>query len=218
MQNSVQSLTTQQPNHQSCFRSIRTICALLLAALFVTLGTGCQTVPKYEAPATRETVLERMRISEDNVDRVRWYRHKLRARYMPHHIAPMEIYIGQNIDQPQVVWLCLRTSWRGRRWAFLNGITINTDGTRHDWNGLDFRRDISSGASSVYVHEKLNITIDATQRQVIQAIIDSENAVLRFRGERGTHDFEIRAHDRLMYQDVLTAFDVLRETTGHQPN
>jgi len=185
--------------------------------MMATLGTGCQTAPKYEAPATRANVLERMSVKQDNVDRVRWYRHELRTRYMP-HLAPMEIYIGQNIDQPRVVWLRLRTYWEGRRWAFLNGITVNTDGIRHDWDGLDFQRDMRSGVSSVYVYENLDTTIDADRRKAIEAIIDSENAVLRFRGQRGRYDFKIGADDRLMYEDVLTAFDVLREASKNHSN
>jgi len=208
MQNSVHA-TSKQPSHQSNFSGTRSAWIILFIIMTAILGTGCQTAPKYEAPATRATVLERMSVKQDNVDRVRWYRHELRTRYMP-HLAPMEIYIGQNIDHPQVVWLRLRTYWEGRRWAFLNGITMNTDGIRHDWDGLDFQRDMRSGASSVYVYENLDTTIDAGRRNVIEAIIDSENAVLRFRGQRGTYDFEIGPDDRLMYEDILTAFEVLQ--------
>lgn len=189
---------------------------IAMAFIFIVFGPGCKTAPKYETPATNQNVLERMTIREDNVDRNRWYYHSMWRTYLP-DAAPMEIYIGQSVDRPQAVWLRLRTRWMGRRWAFMRGITINADGTRYNWDRLDFKRDIDS-ISYTLVHESIDLLVDSEMRQAIQAIIDSDHAVLRLRGERGTYDYTIGADERLMYQDILTAFDALQSTPEPKPN
>ena len=63
-----------------------------------------------------------------------------------------------------------------------------------------------------------NLMIGAVIRAFLQGIIDSEHAVLRFRGERGAYDFRIRSDDRLIYQGTLTAFDVLQDAPKNQAN
>lgn len=209
MQNLSRPRTSSQPNLKSTYHRLQAVCLLLGGLVVAILGTGCETLPKYETPATQENVFERIKTRQDNVDRIRWHHHELNNQHFV-RTRSIELYIGQSLDQPQTVWLRFRAHWMDRRWKFFNGITINTDGTRHDWNKLDFKRDLRSGSSSVYVYENLDIPIDTTKREVIEAIINAQSAVVRFRGERGVSDFNISPTDRLILQDILTAFDALQ--------
>jgi len=198
------------PQRNPRLTSLGTIIAsTLLTGMILVLGIGCKTLPRYEEPATQDTVFERINAREDKVDRIRWHHHVLINQQFPRKPS-IELYIGQSLDRSQTVWLRLRTYWTGRQWQLFNGITINVDGTRYDWNRLDFKRDVRSGISSVYVDENLDIPIDTAKREVIEAIINAESAVVRFRGERGISDFKISPTDRLVLQDILTAFDALQ--------
>lgn len=91
---------------------------------------------------------------------------------------------------------------------FLDGVTITTDGARHDLNNLRFKRDIPSQTSSRVV-ESVDVPVGSKQSEIIQAIIDSDVAVRRLRGSRGVKDYTLSDHDRVAFQDVLTAHDML---------
>ena len=175
------------------------------------LGIGCEMTPRYQTPATRENVLERIWVRSDNVEGFRWYSH--RSSILGPYGSPVELYIGQSIDQPRQVWLRMRTYWRGERWSFFDGITVRADGVRHDLNGLTFERDmVASG--SVRVIETTDLLVGKKERALIQAIIASNTAVMRFRGERGFYDYKFTANDRLIFQDVLTAFSAIPNTAS----
>ena len=178
-----------------------------MLAVLAVFSTGCSTALTYDAPATASTIEARFLTKIDYVDRVRWHHHRSSDIYGYGNL-PLDIYIGQSIDDPEHVWLRLRIRWAGIKWIFLDGVTVTTDGVRHDLNNLRFKRDIPSRTSSLVV-ESVDVPVGAKHREIIRAVIDSDVAVLRLRGSRGVKDYTLSDGDRVAFQDVLTAHDML---------
>lgn len=211
-----QHLQNRLFNNHPARCSLHDLIALAICLLLGTLSIGCQMTPRYQTPATRDNVLSRMDVRIDGVDGIRWYHHKSSdIRWSSN--APMEVYIGQQIERPQKIWLRVRTYWSGSRWRFFNGLTVNTNGMRYNRNRLIFKRDFASGTYRL-VKETIDLPVGLDEYKMIRAIIDSDTAVLRLRGERGNHDYAFTANDRLIYRDVLTAFEALENATTMQRN
>lgn len=61
----------------------------------------------YDAPVTTNTIESRFLTTIDDVDRARWHHHRSSNIYGYGNL-PLEVYIGQSIDDPENVWLRLR--------------------------------------------------------------------------------------------------------------
>ena len=94
MQHPVQIFRTPQSEPRPAFAGFRAMCFLLSGLVVAILGTGCETLPKYETPATQETVFERINTQQDNVDRIRWHHHELINQHFA-RTRSIELYIGQ---------------------------------------------------------------------------------------------------------------------------
>lgn len=184
--------------------------------VLVVLGafsTGCSTTPTYEAPATTGNIETRFLTNIDEVDRTRWHHHRS-SNIHRYGGMPLDIYVGQSLDDPSNTWLRMRVYWSGIRWMFLDGITITTDGVRHDLSNLRFERDIPS-RTSARVTERVDMAVGAKHLQIIRAMIESDVAVLRLRGSRGSRDYTLSDRDRVAFEDVLTAHGMLQR--GEKP-
>lgn len=180
---------------------------LLLAIALLTglmLG-GCRTFPTYDYPAEQNEVLDRLRVNVDEVDRVRWFHHNSLDPLFNEEM-PLELYIGQSLDDPSRVWMRFHIYWSGNGWLFIHGLTLTADSQRIHINGLQAEGDVYYGGD---VSESVDIAFTNQHRAFIERLIESDHAVLRLRGERGVKDYEVSGQYRIAFRDLLTAYDTL---------
>ncbi|MBL4590373.1 MAG: hypothetical protein JKY96_00285 [Phycisphaerales bacterium] len=164
-------------------------------------------------PATRDEALGRLTTRNDEVDGIRWYRHKYGTSQTG---TRMSVYFGQSLTDPDRIWMRMTPRFEGGKWKFIRDFTVVAGGQRFDWVDQEFKRDHrtsmyrSASRPSTTVWEWVDIAVGEKERCMIETVISSSDAVLRFRGENGNHDYAFSELDRLIYQDVLTAFEVLR--------
>ena len=164
-------------------------------------------------PATADQVLARMATREDQVEGNRWYRHQYREGRSG---TRMDVYLGQSIDDPSRVWMRLTPRFESRNWLFVDGFTVVANGHRYDKDNQRFKRDhftrgvVSAVGPRTTTWEWVDLPVGQRERDMIEAVIRSSNAVLRFRGENTIHDYTFTEMDRVIYQDMLAAFDELR--------
>jgi len=172
-------------------------------------------------PASMDEVLDRMKTTDDDVDRIRWYRHQYNDKRFG---TRMDLYIGQNIDTPTNIWMRLVPRFISCGWLFPNGFTVVTSNHRFDWNGCQFKRnsDISGsgflGIVTTTTKEWVDLPVKDKEYRMIEAIIADSEATLRFRSEEGNMDYTFCEMDRLIYQDMLTAFKVLQRNKNSRNN
>lgn len=163
-------------------------------------------------PASRDALMDRMSIEEDAIDGIRWYRHRYAQQRRGTH---MNLYIGQRIDQPGTVWMRLAPIYESGGWLFPEGFAVVAGKQRFEWSGHRFKRDHSTIGTTSFTgvktttREWVDLPVGDKERRMIEMVIASSDATLRFRGERGVQDYAFSEMDRLIYQDLLTAFDTL---------
>ncbi len=187
----------------SSSHQLKLVLAIVVLAGFL-LG-GCRTFPAYEQPASRDQVNDRFRMNVDEVDRVRWYHHNSLDPLFNEEM-PLELYIGQSLDNSSRVWIRFHLYRSGNSWLFVNGLTLTADGKRFDINGINADGKVFYGGS---VSESVDIAFTNQHRRFIEQLIASKHAMLRIRGERGVKDYEVHDKYRVAFQDILTAFDSL---------
>ncbi|AKS42930.1 hypothetical protein [Wenzhouxiangella marina] len=99
----------------------------------------------------------------------------------------------------------LRIRYYGRNWIFANRVDIRVD----DWTTSitpNFRRNNAAG----YVWETVNFPLSLPEtRELITRITNGEEALIRFRGERGYSDLEVTAAMKVDLAAILTMIETL---------
>ncbi|MEM9167283.1 MAG: hypothetical protein AAGB48_09715 [Planctomycetota bacterium] len=163
-------------------------------------------------PAAKDSVMRRMTVTEDAVEQIRFYSHEFQRPWIH---AGMRVYIVQSMDNPRHVWMRYEPHRAGGRWLFADGFTVVAGRYRFDKANLRFKRNHSTGVRVMSVRprittrEWINLKVADEELEMIRAVIGSDEAVLRFRGQIHSHDYAFSEMDKLIYQDLLTAFDVL---------
>jgi len=132
-------------------------------------------------PASAERVLDRMTITDDPVDGLRWYRHKYREGRTG---TRMDVYIGQRIEDPSAVWMRYVPRFEGGGWLFIDGFTVVAGDHRLDRDHQRFKRDHSVGIAFSSVRprtttwEWVDLSVGEEEREMIPFCIDQGVGVI----------------------------------------
>lgn len=147
------------------------------------------------------------RITQDTLEATNFYRHKT---FTPHrNDMGFLIYIGQNTRSGNI-WMRLSVQYYAGSWLFVDGYTVYVDGKKYDRSNIDFERDNSS--RRVWEWSDTSLTIQ--DLRLIRAIINSNEAVVRLRGNQYIHDYTISAEGKSALKDTLDYFDALGGKIG----
>ncbi len=146
--------------------------------------------------------IAKLKQKRDNIDDTTWY-HPSNYPYYVNSRSYVLPYIGQS---GRSTWLRLRFHYTGNDWIFWNSITISVDGTMYYkyYDYFEVTRDNGSGD----VWEFVDISPSSEDIQMLTAIADSKETVVRFEGDY-KYDLTIRKADKTAIKEVLAAYEAL---------
>ena len=162
------------------------------------------------AKAEKERVLNeysgKFNIDEDKVENVSWYMHKNMPYYIDTrcYIIP---YLGIRGDN---AWICIRYNYTGDDWVFWENLSIVADGKKYTktFSYYNIVRDNESGYVWEYYDEPLDInaSMDTREIEMLSAIANSEETIIRFQGDDYAYDYTVTAADKNMIKDALAIY------------
>jgi hypothetical protein len=148
-------------------------------------------------------------IDSDPVEGIKWYMHKNMPDYIDtrSYLIP---YIGVKNNRP---WICIRYNYTDDDWIFWKHLTIVVDGKKYNksFSYFNITRDNEYGNVWEYYDEGLNIgaSMDASDIQMLQAIADSNETIVRFTGDDYYYDHYVSSKDKGIIRDVLKIYKAL---------
>ena len=134
----------------------------------------------------------------DKFQDITWYSSPNSPRYRNYNA--FYIYFGSSGDSKLPLRLVVQ--YESDDWLFIKSAEVNVDGENYSISG-DWERDNDSRIWE-WIDEKLD------DREMIESIIKSKSAVIRFEGNQYYNTRTISASQKQSMRDVLLAFDGLR--------
>ena len=156
-----------------------------------------------------EALLSNMRLDEDKVQKMRFYTPKVVKHYSDGSWAAdircfVVPYLGRDSNS---VWLRLICNYTGDDWVFWKKLTFAVDDERYTktFSYYDVVRNNDGGG----VWEYIDTDVSASDIEMLWAIANSTETIVRFEGDDYTHDFTVNSDDKQAIRDVLTAYEAL---------
>jgi hypothetical protein len=134
----------------------------------------------------------------DKFQDITWYSSPNSPRYRNYNA--FYIYFGSSDNSKLPLRLVVQ--YESDDWLFIDSAAVNVDGENYSISG-DWERDHDSR-----IWEWIDETLD--DREMIEAIIKSKSAVIRFEGNQYYNTRTISASQKQSMRDVLLAYDGLR--------
>jgi tetratricopeptide (TPR) repeat protein len=134
----------------------------------------------------------------DKFQDITWYSSPNSPRYRNYNA--FYIYFGSSDNSKLPLRLVVQ--YESDDWLFIESAAVNVDGENYSISG-DWERDHDSR-----IWEWIDETLD--DREMIEAIIKSKSAVIRFEGNQYYNTRTISASQKQSMRDVLLAYDGLR--------
>ena len=151
---------------------------------------------------------KKFEIDTDPIEGISWYMHENMPDYIDtrSYIIP---YIGVRSSN---AWICIRYNYTADSWIFWEKLTIMADGVKY-YKSVGYRDTIRDNDTEVweYWDEALNYkqSLDSEQLQMLQAIADSEETIIRFEGDEYYYDLYVTDKDKQMIRDTLTLYEAM---------
>lgn len=154
--------------------------------------------------------LKSMKIRKDKVEGITWYTpyksltwHKYIKSYGGTE-APLSLYIGKR----STPWLRMKLYYESSDWLFVKKAIAFVDGAKLDLTYETFERDNSGGD----IWEWSDVSPTDWDLTVIERIINSKEAIIRFYGNQYYNDRVIKKRHKQALQEALDAFKLLKQT------
>ena len=148
-------------------------------------------------------------VDEDKVEGITWYTPKNMPKYANERCYVVS-YIGVQNNQ---VWLCNRFLYTGDSWVFYDKIIFSVDGETSEKNIGSFATKRDNGGGDVWeVYDEIlpfYESMDAEEIQLLSAIADSQEAIIRFKGDAHSYDYTVTSTDKQMLHDTLALYKAL---------
>lgn len=114
-------------------------------------------------------------------------------------------YLGRDANS---AWLRLLFNYTGDDWVFFKKITLAVDDARYykTFQYFDIVRDNGGGD----VWEYIDTEATSSDVEMLWAIVNSTETIIRFEGDDYSHDFIINASDKQAIRDLLTVYEALQ--------
>ncbi len=172
----------------------------------VVLPVGAKKVRKESLEdKVKARALPEMLIKTDPKTGTSWYKDKNTPRH--NDINNIYLYIEKKRDKQPT--LRLRIRYCNDEWLNIMSYLLLADGKRYLSSTVRFKR--LRGPNSF--QELYDEPITANTYAMIEGIIRSQRATMRFHGQKGTADFLLSSSQKLSMKHVLAAFNQMH--TGH---
>ena len=153
----------------------------------------------------RQAALATMKKDYDKVQGVTWYQSKNFPTYINtrSYVLP---YIG--VSDSGSVWLRIQFNYTGDDWVFFKNIIVSVDGQNYykSYNYYDIVRNNGSGD----VWEYIDVQADSSDIEMLRAIANSKETIVRFQGDDYHSDLTVKSTDKLSITEVLNAYELLK--------
>lgn len=175
--------------------------------------TGAETLSEAEAEwkelkkaadeKARAALIRKMKVSEDKVQGITWYEPGTMPQYTNTRCYAYA-YIGAKANYH---WLRMRFLYTEDSWIFWTKLTIMVDGTRYyrTYTRNQLVRDNAYGD----VWEYIDVDPTESDRELLQAIANSKETIIRFEGDTYYYDYTVRPEDKQGIRDALALYDLL---------
>jgi len=171
-----------------------------LSKTALTRHKEAERVKKAQEERRLATALQKMTKNTDKIEGIDWYRDKSSPAY--NNQNGFFLYMGKS--GTVAPWLRLRIQYYAEDWLFIESFIIVADGQRFERTGTKFERDNDSK-----IWEWYDENLSASDLQMIKAVIDSKEAVIRFNGRQYRKDKTITSDQKTALQNVLYAYKAL---------
>lgn len=149
-----------------------------------------------------ESSLKAMKKKYDKVEGVTWYTPRKLLGDFGESKSPIIVYIGQKNNHS---WLRFKLFYEADEWLFAKRAVIYIDGENYDVLIGGFERDHGSGR----IWEWSDVVLENDHRELVEKIIKSKEAIVRFYGTQYYGDKKITKKEKQGLQEALDAFSVL---------
>ena len=151
-----------------------------------------------------QALLANMRVEKDEVRGMAFYYPQNFPNYIDTRCYVLP-YIGQEGDN---VWLRLLCDYTEDDWVFFEQITFAVDDERYYkyYNYFDVVRDNDYGV----VWEYVDTEVSDSDVEMLWAIANSTQTIVRFEGDEYYYDFTVSQGDKDAIREVLTAYEALQ--------
>ncbi len=162
-----------------------------------------------EKKAKAEKLLSSMHVDEDRVRQMKFYYPTGWRHYSDYWAADIKSfvlpYIGMSGDD---VWLRMVCNYTNDDWVFFEKITFAVDGKNYHkvFQYSDVVRDNDGGD----VWEYVDIEVGDTELEILKAIANSTETIVRFEGDDYYDDTVISAEDKQGILEAITVYELLR--------
>lgn len=115
-------------------------------------------------------------------------------------------YLGQDSSR---TWLRFICNYTGDDWIFFKKLTFAVDDERYtkSFNYFDVTRDNAYGDVWEYVDVDVS---EGNYEEILQAIVDSTETIIRFEGDDYHYDLTVSAGDKEAIRQMLTVYQALK--------
>jgi hypothetical protein len=117
------------------------------------------------------------------------------------------LYFGTSNNNSSGYPISLRVQYYDDDWLFVRSLTIKADDKTYELNGLDFKRDNSSGA----IWEWVDMTV--TDHKMLAHWMSAKRVIIRFHGDTYYSDFSQPQEQRNQMKEVYAAWKGLGGVT-----
>lgn len=151
----------------------------------------------------KDAAFKKLTTETDKVNGITWYYPKGYPNYINtrSYVLP---YLGKNASS---TWMRLVMNYTGDDWVFFESITLVVDGQRYYkvYNYFDVERDNGYGD----VWEYVDISPSEADIEMLRAIANSKETIVRFQGDNYHYDLTIKASDKTAIKQILDAYELV---------
>lgn len=147
---------------------------------------------------------DKFKVKVDTVDNYSVYIPKNNPKYVnSRSYISACVSIRNNMAQ-----LCVIYNYTDDDWIFFNQLTIVVDGKQYNKTASDVSRQVGWGDVVEQYFEELpwDHPMDSEEIKLLDAIANSKETIVRFRGSDGNYDLKVKQTDKNMIKDALAFY------------
>jgi hypothetical protein len=153
--------------------------------------------------AKNRSALKSLNIKTDKFNNIKFYTDRSTPYYA--NYSTFHLYIGKS--EGEEPYLRFKVRYSDDDWLFVESTSINIDGEVRDLDvGSDWDRDNGSGD----IWEWVDVIATSSHLSLIEEVINSKSAVIRFYGSQYRDDRTITSTQKRALRNVLNAFEALK--------
>jgi len=156
-----------------------------------------------------ENLLANMKLEEDRVRGLKFYypngwRFYSNGSWAADISCFMRPYIGRDSDS---AWLRLVYNYTGDDWVFFKSLLFAVDGKNYSKTFKYFDIVHDNGGGDVW--EYIDVEVEDSDLEMLWAIANSNETIIRFQGDDYSHDYTVSKTDKQALKDALTVYEAL---------